>query len=71
MAYVPGTNGSETINFLDGVTPFDDFIFAQGGDDSIFGLAGDDIIDGGTGADALHGGIGSDTATYFNSTAGA
>jgi Ca2+-binding RTX toxin-like protein len=70
MAYVAGTNNSETINFLDGVTPGDDFIFAQGGDDSIFGLGGDDIIDGGTGADALHGGPGSDTATYFNSTSG-
>ena len=70
MAVVLGTNNSETINFLDGVTPLDDFIAGRGGDDSIFGLAGDDLIDGGIGADALHGGPGSDTATYFNSTTG-
>ena len=65
-----GTNNSETINFLDGVTPLDDFIFGLGGDDSIFGLAGDDHIIGGSGADALHGGPGSDTADYSNSTVG-
>ena len=70
MAVVLGTNNSETINFLDGVTPLDDFIAGRGGDDLIFGLAGDDLIDGGIGADALHGGPGSDTATYFNSTTG-
>jgi hypothetical protein len=39
MAYVEGTNNSETINLLDGVTPLDDFIVGLGGDDSIFGLA--------------------------------
>ena len=39
MAFVEGTNNSETINFFDGVTFVDDFIFGFGGDDSIFGLA--------------------------------
>ena len=68
--YVYGTNSSETINLLDGVTFGDDQIYGYGGDDSIFGLAGDDLIIGGTGADALNGGIGTDTASYFNSAAG-
>ena len=70
MAFVEGTNNSETINVLDGVTPLDDFILGLGGDDSIFGLAGDDHIIGGAGADALHGGPGSDTAGYNDSTVG-
>ena len=67
---VYGTNNSETINVLDGVTLGDDVIYGYGGNDSIFGLAGDDYIVGGTGADALNGGPGTDTASYFNSTAG-
>jgi len=70
MAYVEGTNSSETINLFDGVTFGDDFILGNGGDDTIFGLAGDDHIVGGSGADALHGGPGSDTADYSNSTVG-
>ena len=70
MAYVTGTNSSETINGLDGVTFGDDIIYGYGGSDSIHGLGGDDYIVGGTGADALHGGVGSDTASYFTSTAG-
>ena len=70
MAYVEGTNNSETINVFDGVTFGDDVIYGYGGDDSIFGLGGDDYIVGGGGADALHGGPGSDTASYTNSTAG-
>ena len=70
MAIVQGTNNSETINLLDGVTFGDDQIYGYGGDDSIFGRAGDDIIDGGPGADALHGGPGSDTATYYLAAAG-
>jgi Ca2+-binding RTX toxin-like protein len=70
MAYVEGTNSSETINVFDGVTFGDDVIWGHGGNDSIFGLGGDDYIVGGTGADALHGGLGSDTASYYNSTAG-
>jgi Ca2+-binding RTX toxin-like protein len=68
--YVYGTNNSETINFLDGVTFGNDQIFGYDGNDSIFGLAGDDYIVGGTGADALDGGPGSDTASYTTSTAG-
>jgi Ca2+-binding RTX toxin-like protein len=68
--YVHGTNNSETINFLDGVTFLNDQIFGYDGNDSIFGLGGDDYIVGGTGADALDGGPGSDTASYTTSTAG-
>ena len=70
MAFVNGTNNSETINWLDGVTFGNDSIYGYGGDDSIFGRAGDDYIVGGTGADALNGGIGSDTASYNTSLAG-
>ena len=70
MAYVEGTNSSETINLFDGVTFGDDFILGNSGDDSIWGLGGDDDIVGGSGADALHGGPGSDTADYSNSTVG-
>jgi len=70
MAFVEGTNGSETINLFDGVTFGDDDIYGYGGDDSIFGLTGDDHIVGGAGADAINGGGGSDTASYWNSTAG-
>jgi serralysin len=70
VAYVKGTNNSETINLFDGVTFGGDVIWGNGGNDSIFGLAGDDLIIGGTGADALHGGPGSDTASYYTSTAG-
>jgi len=70
MAVVLGTNNSETINFLDGVTLGDDSIVGYGGNDSIWGLSGDDYIVGASGADALHGGPGSDTAGYYNSTAG-
>ena len=70
MAWVKGTNNSETINLFDGVTFGDDVIWGYGGNDSIFGLAGDDYFLGGTGADALHGGPGSDTAGYYTSTAG-
>ena len=70
MADVNGTNNSEKINRLDGVTFGDDTINGFGGDDSIWGLSGDDYIVGGAGADALHGGPGSDTAGYYNSTTG-
>jgi serralysin len=70
MALVQGTNSSETINLLDGVTFGDDIIYGYGGNDSIHGLGGDDYIVGGAGADVLNGGIGSDTASYFTSTAG-
>ncbi|MGC1993633.1 MAG: hypothetical protein WA704_06735, partial [Pseudolabrys sp.] len=67
---VYGTNSSETINALDGVTNGYDLIYGYGGNDSIYGLGGDDYIVGGTGADALNGGTGSDTASYFTSAAG-
>jgi Ca2+-binding RTX toxin-like protein len=67
---VYGTNSSEIINALDGVTNGYDIIYGYGGNDSIYGLGGDDYIVGGTGADALNGGTGSDTASYFTSAAG-
>jgi Ca2+-binding RTX toxin-like protein len=70
MADVYGTDSSETINLLDGVTNGDDFINGYGGNDSIYGWGGDDFIIGGTGADALNGGTGSDTASYHTSAAG-
>ena len=70
MANVYGTNNSETINVLDGVTNVSDIIYSYGGNDSIYGLGGNDYIVGGTGADALNGGIGTDTASYWDSTAG-
>jgi Ca2+-binding RTX toxin-like protein len=70
MAYVYGTNNSETINLLDGVTFGDDSIYGYDGDDSIFGRAGNDIIVGGAGADRLNGGPGSDWASYWHSPAG-
>jgi Ca2+-binding RTX toxin-like protein len=70
MAYVKGTNNSEKINWLDGVTFGNDSIHGYGGNDSIFGGGGNDYIVGGTGADRLNGGIGTDTASYWDSTAG-
>jgi Ca2+-binding RTX toxin-like protein len=68
--YVYGTDNSETIDVLDGVTNGYDQIYGFGGDDSIFGLDGNDTLDGGAGADALDGGPGSDTASYGYSDAG-
>jgi Ca2+-binding RTX toxin-like protein len=70
MAIVDGTDNSETLNALDGVTNGVDNISGYGGNDLIFGLSGDDYIVGGAGADALDGGPGSDTASYFTSSAG-
>jgi len=49
---VYGTNSSEIINALDGVTNGYDIIYGYGGNDSIYGLGGDDYIVGGAGADA-------------------
>src|SRR5262245_10555471 len=67
---VYGTNASEKIDALDGVTSGYDIIYGYGGNDSIYGLGGDDYIVGGTGADFLNGGTGYDSASYFTSTAG-
>jgi Ca2+-binding RTX toxin-like protein len=67
---IEGTNNSEVINALDGVTGGNDIIWAYGGDDTIFGLAGDDQIKGGGGADAINGGLGDDTAVYIDSSVG-
>src|SRR5262245_38253279 len=68
--YVYGTNASEPINVLDGVTNGYDQIYGYDGNDSIYGLGGNDDLIGGNGADALNGGLGSDTASYYYSAAG-
>jgi Ca2+-binding RTX toxin-like protein len=62
MATVDGTNNSETLDALDGVTNGGDTIYGRGGNDTIFGLGGDDYIQGGSGADDIDGGNGIDTA---------
>jgi Ca2+-binding RTX toxin-like protein len=67
---IEGTDNSEVINALDGVTGGNDIIWAYGGNDTISGLAGDDQIKGGGGADAINGGSGNDTAVYIDSTVG-
>jgi serralysin len=70
MAYVSGTNISDTLDAADGVTWYSDTIYGFTGYDSIYGLFGDDHIVGGADADYLDGGDGSDTAYYFDSTVG-
>jgi Ca2+-binding RTX toxin-like protein len=67
---VLGTNNSETIDALDGVTNGADTIYGFGGNDTIFGLGGRDEIKGGGGADAINGGGGSDIANYSDSSEG-
>ena len=67
MAFVNGTNNSETINALDGVTAGADEIYGQNGNDTIYGLGGDDKIDGGSGADLMIGGAGNDVYYVDNS----
>jgi Ca2+-binding RTX toxin-like protein len=69
MANVYGTDSSELIDVMDGVTTGDDFIFALGGNDTIFGRGGNDYIKGGGGADTINGESGIDTASYFDSDA--
>ena len=58
MATVTGTNNSDLLDALDGVT---------NGADSIFGLGGNDIIRSRLGADSLFGGDDIDTASYVDS----
>jgi Ca2+-binding RTX toxin-like protein len=78
MATVWGTNSSETLNYYDGVTGGDDWIYGLAGDDWIYGHAGQDTIIGGLGADIIDGGPGTladccpgnDTASYTDSAAG-
>jgi Ca2+-binding RTX toxin-like protein len=70
MANVFGTNASETLNALDGVTNGADTIFGFGGNDDIFALGGNDLILGGAGADDINGGSGSDTSSYTDSAVG-
>jgi Ca2+-binding RTX toxin-like protein len=70
MAYIKGTNNSEVLDVLDGVTDGNDTIFGYGGNDIIAGHGGDDNILGGEGADYIDGGSGSDTVTYIDSAVG-
>src|SRR5688572_13629835 len=70
MASVYGTDASETLNALDGVTNNADTIFGYGGNDTIYGLGGNDEIKGGGGADTINGGSGTDTANYSDSASG-
>ena len=58
---IDGTDASETIDVLDGVTETNDGIHGHGGSDTIFGLGGNDRIWGGSGDDTLHGNGGNDT----------
>jgi Ca2+-binding RTX toxin-like protein len=68
MASIVGSDASETIDAVDGVTNGNDTIFGKGGADKIYGLGGADIIKGGGGADTIYGGTGNDTADYSDST---
>ena len=70
MSDVFGTDASETINLLDGVSNGADSIWGFGGNDTIFGLGGDDRIKGGGGADTIDGGNGIDTVDYTDSDTG-
>ncbi len=70
MSDVFGTDASETINLLDGVSNGANSIWGFGGNDTIFGLGGADTIKGGGGADAIDGGNEIDTVDYTNSDTG-
>jgi Ca2+-binding RTX toxin-like protein len=70
MATVSGTEKSDVLNSLDGVTNGVDYVYGLGGDDTIFGLGGNDRLFGGEGADHLDGGAGSDYASYSDSDVG-
>jgi Ca2+-binding RTX toxin-like protein len=61
MAVVNGTNASETIDQLDGVTNSSDRISGLGGNDTIHGLGGNDSIHGGSGNDVVYAGSGNDS----------
>ena len=63
MATIHGTNGSEVIDVLDGVTNDDDWIFGNGGHDTIYGFGGNDRIRGDGGNDTIYAGSGDDTLT--------
>src|SRR5688572_4713301 len=65
-----GTHASEIIDWADGMTEGDDWVWAMGGDDTVYGLGGNDTIFGGVGADTIDGGLGNDTARYSDSTEG-
>ncbi|HZG07708.1 MAG TPA: calcium-binding protein [Allosphingosinicella sp.] len=56
MAYINGTNGSDT---LQGTDQWDS-IRGEGGDDFLYGLGGDDVLYDGLGDDLADGGVGND-----------
>jgi Ca2+-binding RTX toxin-like protein len=60
MAIVIGTNNSDWIDPLDGVTNGDDLIYGFGGNDTIFALNGYNTVYGGDGNDDIFGGDGYD-----------
>jgi Ca2+-binding RTX toxin-like protein len=60
MAIVIGTNNSDWVDLLDGVTNGDDLIFGFGGNDTIFALHGHNTVYGGDGDDDIIGGDGYD-----------
>jgi Ca2+-binding RTX toxin-like protein len=60
MAFVEGSDASETLNAADGVTNGADDIFGYGGDDNLFGLGGNDDIFGGADDDDIFGGDNND-----------
>jgi Ca2+-binding RTX toxin-like protein len=70
MKTINGTDNSDTIHILSGVTNYGDIVYAWDGDDYVYGLGGDDWLYGGDGADYLDGGGGSgDWARYGTSDA--
>jgi Ca2+-binding RTX toxin-like protein len=57
---IEGTDNSDLINWMDGVTNGADWIYGYGDDDVIYGMGGNDLIWGGAGADMIRGGDGLD-----------
>lgn len=70
MATILGTDNSEVINGLNGVTNGPDVIYGYGGNDLISAAGGNDMIFGGAGADTIYGGAGTDTSNYIDSFEG-
>ncbi len=64
MDPIEGTNNSDLINGMDGVTNGADWIYGYGGDDVIYGMDGNDMIWGGAGADVIRAGNGVDWIRY-------
>ena len=68
MDPIEGTNNSDLINGMDGVTNGADWIYGYGGDDVIYGMDGNDMIWGGAGADVIRAGNGVDWIRYDDSS---